>query len=495
MKKVKSRKRHKKVMKGCKFQLSSIYTIIVGLIFISASLEYIQYYQVNKAIARKQNAEAEQDESILPTVPAAILQSKYRILTEDTKIKHPIDERYFDSREPLFKTFYAHYKNYINEFQDSTWLKGFGEYFDAPDPETSHEGEATNSMTECQSYLSGEKGSWTFSDFTRRHYNNNNTRFMNIFKNIHFNPNTTLKQTLNQNGLIRWDSNTNCQQKVYNPYTLKQCLSENFQNIQVYGDSRGRQFWDAFRGILAYNKTKNDSADSSYTVTDKYEEIPTNGFYMNDGHWPPSDIISVNHNDQKISLRYDSYMSVDGVKEHIQKVYPNKLPKVIVILEQVLHQLRGNETEIFTGESERIYREELMPYLKERIADTDPDTVVVFFECEHVEVNGHGDFKRPRVVAEKNVNIKKWNDFLKDLAPDLGTENQKTNFYRISANLKTVFSPVPNTIKSLLTEGIHLGWKRVGNVVTAQPLLVDVNIFLNLLCNRFEDEEYCCSGL
>ena len=160
-------------------------------------------------------------------------------------------------------------------------------------------------------------------------------------------------------------------------------------------------------------------------------------------------------------------------------------------------------------EAENFLKTELMPFLKEITERPNSDTTVVFYECEKVEVNGWGDFKDKDEVDDKNYNIERWNDLLKEVVPDLKqdlkseseTNSKNQKIFRISANKGTTLSPIEN--KTLMTDGIHLGWQRPGpkefsrRVVAAQPLLVDINILLNLLCNKYleENEKYCCGEL
>ena len=270
-----------------------------------------------------------------------------------------------------------------------------------------------------------------------------------------------------------------------------------YKNIQIYGDSRGRELWDAFKGVLSASAMKDGSGSTESQLSGPY--------YMNDGNWPATSFY--NDRTNKITLRYDKFDSPDGVKEHFLKVYGNntiisleksgakfpKIPKIIIISEQVLHQLRDNDTETLYSKAEKILKFELLPFLKEITSKS--NSLVIFYECEKVEVNNYNVLRSN--VEQKNSYINKWNMLLRNLIPDVsGTKS--TNFtnnriFRISANLKTALSPIQN--ETLLTEGIHLAWKRVGEIVTPQSLLVDVSILLNLVCNRFYGEEYCCSGV
>ena len=434
-------------------------------------------------------------ESLSPKAKA----KKFVQLTENTKCRHPVDSG--ENMRPWQVKFLNNYKKYNEKFGEPEKFEGFGRYSSSLPSGNSDQG---NDKSKCESYLSD--GSWGYSDFTRNQMavQNENESNQNIFQNIHFNPNTTYKQDLNQNGLIRWEHKTNCQNKVYKTEEIHKCLKENYKTFQIYGDSRARQYWDVVRSILSFDK----NAGPEYKIRSTYEDIPTNGYFMNDGHWPPPTFYTDDENDpNSIKIRHDSYLSPIGVKEHLQTVYKNNnkpYPKVIIIMEQVLHQLRINMSDIYVSETEKVFRNELMPFLKE-ITTNSPDTIVIFYSCEYTEVNGFGEFEFQHDVDEKNEKIKYWNDLLEELVPNLDSNptlrdekiGKNNKIFRISANLKTALSPLPD--KTLMTEGIHLGWKRVGNIVVAQPLLVDVNIMLNLICNRFdetsESANYCCSNV
>ena len=227
--------------------------------------------------------------------------------------------------------------------------------------------------------------------------------------------------------------------------------------------------------------------------------------------------------EKRITLRHDYYIMPEGTKGFLEETYGSSDHKLeeglegsnlIIISEQLIHNLKGKETDGLMAGSENTMRKQLMPYLKKLTRET--DTTVIFLDCEHVEVPAApwGTYKTQESVDDKNLHMDRWNSLLKELVPDLtDTENtsNRGRIFRISANMLTARSPIPN--KTLTLDGVHLGVPRfhsatpyeVKNLVPPQSVMVDINIMLNLICNRYLEEisfgevdnkeEYCCSNV
>ena len=388
-----------------------------------------------------------------------------------------------------------HHNRFDCKFNDLKKFPDYGKYSDSKTYNFSAYSSSSSSqkVSECESYLS--KGEWELSDFTKSKWKNGNNE--NIFQDIQFNPNTTYKKNLNQNGMMRWVPSANCRSKVYDNYNIHQCLSNYYPRIQIIGDSRSLVIWNFFKKILAYN-------DLDYDQHSK----PNTRFYKQFNR--TSDILKT------ISLRHDYYVQPEGTKDFLEEKYgsasvnTNKIgSNLIIINQQVMHNLRGELSDGLMAGSETIMREELMPYLKKLINDT--NTTVVFFDCEHVEVSTWGLYKTQASINDKNEHMDRWNNLLKELVPDL---NENNRIFRISANMITAKSPIPNLRhKTLLFDGVHLGLHRIRRItphrvrylIPPQPIMVDINIMLNLICNKYLDkisldevdnkEEYCCSNI
>ena len=91
-----------------------------------------------------------------------------------------------------------------------------------------------------------------------------------------------------------------------------------------------------------------------------------------------------------------------------------------------MHNLRGELSDGLMAGSETIMREELLPYLKKLINDT--NTTVVFFDCEHVEVSTWGLYKTQASINDKNEHMDRWNNLLKELVPDLNENNRSVRY-------------------------------------------------------------------
>ena len=171
-------------------------------------------------------------------------------------------------------------------------LAGYGEYTESEN--SLEKGFEEDPIEQCNSYLS--KGKWQLSNFTKSQWNN--PEAINALQNVQFSPNTTVKLSLNQNGLIKWQPFSSCQNKIYNSDSLHQCLKSNYEVIQIYGDSRSLRYWNGFREVLTYNNSVGPEENQPHQKIYRhyYEDSPKTG----------------------ITLRQDWFASPEGVKEHLQ---------------------------------------------------------------------------------------------------------------------------------------------------------------------------------
>ena len=209
--------------------------------------------------------------------------------------------------------------------------------------------------------------------------------------------------------------------------------------------------------------------------------------------FPPLNIADIK--ESNIYVRQDYVLSPDAVAQHFKSVYVNKkkVPELVIIVGQVLHQLnelsRGQDGLDKFKKGTIALKKDLYPKFQEMLEEANFTTKVIFLHVEPLDAeNAMMDRKEKRLEYPiKNSYIEIFNKFLEETVPITGY-NKK--IFRMAANLDTVKSPFLD--RSLLVEGIHLSWKRIGPVITAPSILANLNILLNLLCNHREGEEYCC---
>ena len=214
----------------------------------------------------------------------------------------------------------------------------------------------------------------------------------------------------------------------------------------------------------------------------------------------PLEVNFANISARNIYVRQDYVLSPPAVPQHLKGIYTNHkvAPDLIIIVGQVLHQLNdfnspGGMDRFLKGNK---YLKKFYPHMQQFVDKW--NSTVVFLNVEPLDAeNAMMDKEEKREnYPVKNSYIKVFNDILSETVPITGYGNftlsgGRKKIFRMAANLETVKSPFKD--RSLLVEGIHLSWKRIGPVITAPSILANMNILLNLLCNRLEeDQEYCC---
>lgn len=193
-------------------------------------------------------------------------------------------------------------------------------------------------------------------------------------------------------------------------------------------------------------------------------------------------------------------------------------PKLIILSLPVLHSIQ--ETQIYWPKKpklliqlEKMLRLSILPKLVDLIREF--ETSVVIYLCEMLDFKSSSAYLWPenvnRVIYGKNFNStgplfhfyeirlrNHWIDYMNEKVKNKvrqsklndSTVNQK--LILVEANLETVKSPIYNT--TFLLDSVHLLWRRSGNLLAPVPMLTNLNLALNSLCNKFDTsgQDFCC---
>lgn len=314
-----------------------------------------------------------------------------------------------------------------------------------------------------------------------------------------YNPNTTEGVSFNGNSMMQWDTKPAfCTYKIYQPTEVLKCFQIHYPRIQIFGDSRARQYYSSLKPILS----KVGLADN---------------FFMWDDSWKFSDSSFINYTDLGIWIdqawtkkalqipkawidRYGKYTS-----------NPKILPDLVIMPAMILHPLvasgaeerfpevyerLANKTDPFMDSEYKFALEHMeqkcLPFVK-FVLRLKPSMKFIFIEAEKIGPN------RFEFDADRNYYIDKYNLFLRDLIPDDGINDQ---IYRMSVS--TINSLGEKANDYLLPDRIHLSRKDTPAIIPP-TLLVNWNVMFNLLCNRYLKPEepslngytphYCCSKI
>ena len=86
-------------------------------------------------------------------------------------------------------------------------------------------------------------------------------------KTVHWN--TTKHSSFSGNAYMSWRGPQSCGLKVYKWQEMQECLRDNYPVVQFIGDSRARQIFTVFKGIIS-KKDENDGVDV-FQMFDKTE--------------------------------------------------------------------------------------------------------------------------------------------------------------------------------------------------------------------------------
>ena len=142
--------------------------------------------------------------------------------------------------------------------------------------------------------------------------------------------NSTLNVSLAGNASLTWTGPSSCEYKIYEPSSLKTCLSKNYPRVQIIGDSRARQYWSAMKPLLA----------------DDVEE----NFVMFDSAWnmPKENSLVVNSTGLIVNqawvdkFRVPAFRTKLGVKPMMRKrlvINEDEAPDVIIMTALILHTI------------------------------------------------------------------------------------------------------------------------------------------------------------
>ena len=129
------------------------------------------------------------------------------------------------------------------------------------------------------------------------------------------------------------------------------------------------------------------------------------------------------------------------------------------------------------------FKDKFWPFLKNYTAENPRTKIVLYKAAEY-----HSPERKHHYHNwVRNKYIRKFNQLIDETIPNSGYGDK---IFKISANLEALKSP---TGSYLLPDGCHLAEKKVGNIVIAPTIMLNINLMLNLVCNRFEsDASLCC---
>ena len=359
-----------------------------------------------------------------------------------------------------------------------------------------------------------------------------------------YNPNTTEGVSFGGNKVLQWklDSGVSkCGYKIYQLPEIKMCLNNHYNKIQIFGDSRGRQYFSSIRPILGLldAESNNSNQTTLYPGSKKMIDDP---FIMFDSAWNfPNENREVwNSDNSSFNVWIDQSWSRRStqVERDWYKRYPesvnseftkgrrlyeryhkwnnkwrrpvyhynlDQMPNLVILPAMILHPMtmsgtedRGEEylslfTENITNpfleseyrEAVEHFKEQCFPFIKFLLTQN-PNIKFIILEGEYI---------LPEIFEydhHRNFYIRKYNNMLRSLIPDDGIDDQ---IYRLSVNTINIYGQKPGDY--LLPDRVHLARKDMASV-TPVTLLTNWNVMFNLLCNRYlgeEQEDLCCANI
>lgn len=289
------------------------------------------------------------------------------------------------------------------------------------------------------------------------------------------------------NASLAWTGPGSCEYKIYDPPTLKSCLSKNYPKVQIVGDSRARQYWAAIKPLVA------DEVEENFVMFDSAWQMPTeNKLEVNstglviDQAW----VKKYGALQKAMRMRYSTRSRSLGFQPDAHRA-----PNLVIMTAMILHPvtMSGIErdqtwndtltnTTYMLDEATRAGEQMRTQVIEELRLWSEYATVLVI-EAEPIS---------PVVYpldAQRNVHVAAHNKLLKEVIPETGLDGK---IFRISANTKVVKHP---NGKFMLPDRFHLQ-KKDKPRVTPPTLLTNINIMANFLCNRHQEnaveENLCC---
>lgn len=295
-----------------------------------------------------------------------------------------------------------------------------------------------------------------------------------------------------------------CQSKTYDSNKLRQCFSENFSKIQIYGDSRSRQFWLFLKNLIFSEDQFVYDAKSNANQNLQNQNITASpNFYSEDGFLP---IFNVNMEQQVafydtpvkiwksgvIILQQDWTIFTENVNQHLTKIAAQSIsdiPKLIIIFNPVLHSLKEDElhgSDFYLPNPPKFTKnfhlfENSTFSLIKQILSKNTEMKFVFYAAELLDDHHpqhDNNLKRRKIHKRKNIFIKKFNQMVELECAKL-MELFPGWIYYIGGNLKTMLSPVEN--KTMLVESIHLSHKRSYPFLANPAMLANLNFLLRVI--------------
>jgi hypothetical protein len=299
--------------------------------------------------------------------------------------------------------------------------------------------------------------------------------------------NSTFQVSMAGNASLAWTGPGSCEYKIYDPPTLKSCLSKNYPTVQIVGDSRARQYWAAIKPLVA------DEVEEHFIMFDSAWQMPTeNKLEVNstglviDQAW----VKKYGALQKSMRMRYSTRSKALGFQPDAHRA-----PNLVIMTAMILHPvtMSGLErdptwndtltnTTYMLDEATRA-GEQMRTQVIEELKLWSKYATVLVIEAEPIS---------PVVYpldAQRNVHVAAHNKLLKEVIPETGLDGK---IFRISANLKVVQHP---NGKFMLPDRFHLQ-KKDKPRVTPPTLLTNINIMANFLCNRYQENasqgNLCC---
>lgn len=298
--------------------------------------------------------------------------------------------------------------------------------------------------------------------------------------------NSTLQVTMAGNASLAWTGPPSCEYKIYEPASLKKCLSTHFPRVQIVGDSRARQYWAALKPLL------DDNVEENFVMFDSAWQMPT------------ENVLKVNSTGLKVDQAWvkkygalQKAMRIRYARRGASGFMPDeeKVPDLIVMTAMILHPvtMSGIErdetwnntltnTTYMADEAKRANLQMRTSVLDELRLWGEYATILVL-EAEPIS---------PEVYPldrERNQHVRAHNELLRELIPEGGLDGK---IFRISVNTKVVQHP---NQKFMLPDRFHLQ-KKDKPRVTPPTLLTNINVMANFLCNRHQEQavesKLCC---